>query len=67
MKNTLLTYLYRDASNYKFYEHIILSGSLSFDEIAPFFHETDYFLPELVGLKPLVSEQLSIDDHPWHG
>ncbi len=64
--NSKLTYLYRDASNYKFFCSVVLKGLLSQDELVPYLHEGDYFLPARVGLKSLVPEQSNDDDHSWH-
>lgn len=60
MPHTLLSYLYRDASNYKAHGTILLSG-----EAIPDLHrrlresliDGEYFIPEKVGIPPL-REQL---------
>lgn len=64
--NAKLTYLYRDASNYKFFCSIVLKGTLSYEEVIPYLHEGDYFLPKKIGLKSLIPEQSNEDDHKWH-
>jgi len=64
--NTELTYLYRDASNYKFFCSVILSGDIRLSELCNYLHEGDYFIPERVGLKSLVPVVTNEDDHIWH-
>ena len=64
--NTELDYMYRDGSNYKFHSSIILEGNLSIEDLDPYLHESEYFLPSLVGLQVLVPEYRDADDHEWH-
>lgn len=52
--NTKITYLYRDASNYKIWEEVVVSGHISFAEIEPcldggFFIASQVGLPDLQG------------------
>ena len=71
--NTKIIYLYRDASNYKQWHEVILTGRLSPTEIVPFLFEGRRFIPSLLGL-PDLQERFAEDgfafptedDHPWH-
>ena len=52
-RNTLIEYLYRDASNYKKYNSCIVKGSVPFDDknkIWESLFEGEAFIPEQVGL-----------------
>ncbi|WP_305910551.1 hypothetical protein Q9L42_020555 (plasmid) [Methylomarinum sp. Ch1-1] len=74
--NTLISYLYRDADNYKFTESVVLKGEISKDDKATIFEKLDnglYFLPEQVGLNTAFEQIVSHgyrfpteSDHPWH-
>lgn len=70
--NTLFSYLYRDASNYKQYEDIILEGTLNQEEINQIHAKLDnkeFFIPAQVGLENLQTRMMhfpSEDDHIWH-
>ena len=70
-QNTSISYLYRDASNYKVYESIIFVGPISDEDITLILGKLDhgvFFLPEQVGLPTLYGsfDQLCEDDHVWH-
>ena len=64
--NTLITYQYRDASNYKEFETVIINGLLSLKDIEEYFFEKEFFIPSEIGLKDLQPENLNQDDHIWH-
>ncbi len=66
MMNTCFSYLYRDASNYKKYSEVILSGSLKFEQILPFLKDRIFFIPSEIGLDDLQGDEWSSDDHIWH-
>lgn len=71
MVNTEFTYLYRDASNWKQFETIILEGEMStedIDLIMSRLEDEDLFLPEQVGLQRLQHRwgKLNEDDHAYH-
>jgi hypothetical protein len=75
--NTKLSYMYRDANNYKEYREIVLEGLLTPEEVQIFMECLDKgcgadggFIPNQVGLEDL-QERLHDskdwgDDHPWH-
>ncbi|MFP4054977.1 MAG: hypothetical protein ACLFV7_14040 [Phycisphaerae bacterium] len=64
--NTELCYLYRDACNYKTCFECVLQGKVSLDEIEPYLHDGDFFIPSQVCLPDLQGTRLGPDDHVWH-
>ena len=65
--NTLIGYLYRDASNYKVYNQAVIPGVLSDDEkqrIWKSLQAGEWFIPQLVGL-PAKQYHGTEDDHPY--
>jgi len=64
--NTLITYQYRDASNYKEFETVITNGLLSLKDIEEYLYDKEFFVPSEIGLKDLQPENLNQDDHIWH-
>jgi len=71
--NTTFTYLYRDASNNKQWEDVVLAGQIEADAIRACLWEGDFFIPQSVGLPPLQErfaaqgyEFPTEDDHCWH-
>ena len=66
--NTLIEYLYRDASNYKKFSKSVVSGTLSEKEILEIWECLEYgelFLPAQVGLPDDNRYSGTVDDHPW--
>jgi hypothetical protein len=66
--NMRITYLYRDASNYKQSESIVVLGKITFADVEPYLDEGEYFIPGQVGLADLhhrFGKKLTMDDHPW--
>lgn len=66
--NTEITYLYRDASNYKQLTTVVVVGEITpaqVDEIVACLFEGEYFVPSLVGLPENRFESWTEDDHPW--
>lgn len=71
--NTLLEYLYRDASNYKQHGSAVIAGTVSLKEIRHLIIDKEYFIPSQIGLPGLqykFREQgfdyPTEDDHTWH-
>lgn len=65
--NTIFSYLYRDASNYKLYHEEIIQGELTFEQIQPYLDQNLYFIPAMIGMKALEFEVWDQDeDHIWH-
>ena len=63
--NTEVTYLYRDASNYKTLETIVLEGQMTEEQIAEVigYLDGEYFIPEQIGLYLPVGDEPTEDDH----
>jgi hypothetical protein len=61
-----ITYLYRDAGNYKFWGEFFVAGNLSESEISPFLIDGEYFVPEKIGIPSLVPAVRNDDDHLLH-
>lgn len=75
MPYTVFAYLYRDASNYKAFGEVWLTGAISDDERSTIMHSFDsgeFFVAEQVGIPPLYRELFEYsggrteDDHAWH-
>ena len=64
--NTRITYCYRDASNYKFWGEFVVEGQLNRSQLEPYLFDGGWFVPEKVGLKHLLTEAWSEDDHLLH-
>ena len=67
-RNTKINYLYRDASNYKVPNSIVVPGLYSkeqIDTIIKCLDERLYFIPRLVGFPEDKFEDETEDDHPW--
>lgn len=61
-----VTYLYRDAGNYKFWGRFNVLGDLSLNELEPYLLDREFFVPERIGLPSLVPEARNDDDHLLH-
>lgn len=64
--NTRVSYQYRDASNYKLYDEVVIAGELSFAELEPFLIDGIYFVPEELHIPRLQFGSRNEDDHDWH-
>jgi hypothetical protein len=64
--NTEFRYIYRDASNYKWIDEVVVSGELRFEDFKKYLIDHEFFIPELVGLKCLTPTIRNEDDHDWH-
>ena len=67
--NTRLNYLYRDASNYKTCNSVVLSGTMT-DEMFKEMQECcedgyEMFIPEQLGLDLIRDWETTEDDHPY--
>ena len=71
MKNTLLSYMYRDANNYKVGRTVILEGELSPKQIQDIRNkigsdeDDNGFVPHQVGLDDLQAELQAFDSKDW--
>lgn len=66
--NTRISYLYRDASNYKTHNEIIVSGVFTMNEITEILSCLDdgcYFIPEQVDFPVERFGSVTEDDHCW--
>lgn len=63
---TRVCYLYRDASNYKFWGHFVLEGAITRDEVAAYMIDREWFVPEAIGLEPLQPDDWTDEDHDFH-
>lgn len=66
--NTRVSYLYRDASNYKSWNEVILAGTLTKEQVRTIMSLCDsgeYFIPSQVGLPEVRFSDISEDDHVW--
>ncbi len=66
--NTRISYLYRDASNYKMPNEAVVAGSITecqIDLIIDSLDEGEYFIPRMVGLPEKRFGEFTEDDHCW--
>lgn len=66
--NTYFGYLYRDASNYKVWNEVIINGRLTpkqKEDIISTLNEGLWFIPEQVGLPVERFSDVTEDDHCW--
>lgn len=64
--NSLLYYMYRDASNWKYYGEVVIAGHLELSDLEPFLVDGEFFIPEDVGLLALRPAETNEDDHIYH-
>ena len=65
-KTQKITYLYRDAGNYKFWGEFYVLGILSLDDLRPHLLHRDYFVPDKIEIPSLVPDVQNADDHMLH-
>lgn len=66
--NTRISYMYRDADNYKMYHEEVLRGEITPQQLMTIvccLNEKEYFIPHQVGLPEIRFEQVTERDHPW--
>lgn len=66
--NTRISYLYRDACNYKVFNEAVIKGILTEEQqsfILNCLHDGEYFIPEQVGLPEEKFGYETEDDHCW--
>jgi len=71
--NTRISYMYRDACNFKQFEEVVIRGRVSLEELDPYLDDQCLFIPEEIGLPELqkrFGEQgfkfPTEDDHEFH-
>ena len=74
MDNTKISYLYTDASNYKKHNEVVVSGTITDDQIQKIMgslndydktEDMGYFIPRQIGLPEERFEEFNEDDHCW--
>ncbi len=68
MKNTRISYLYRDASNYKQHNEVIVPGTFTPEQIETIIGCLDageYFIPVQIGFPEVRFDDITEDDHCW--
>ena len=68
MQNTKIGYLYRDASNYKKWNEVVIRGSISPEQISTIIDCLEnemHFIPRQVGLPEERFDEITEDDHAW--
>lgn len=66
--NTRISYLYRDASNYKMPNEVVVTGTVTecqIDIIMGCLDEGEYFIPRMIGLPEKRFDEFTEDDHCW--
>ena len=63
--NTEISYLYRDANNYKNSNTVVVKGEVQFSDIQPYLKNGDSFIPGQVDLEDLNGYDVK-EDHPYH-
>lgn len=64
--NTIISYLYRDACNYKKFHDVIVSGQLEPNDLFSCLKDKEFFVPSEVGLMDLQEDVFTQYDHIWH-
>lgn len=66
--NTIISFLYRDACNYKVFNTCVVKGQLSHEQARTIMDSLDmgeYFIPEQIGLPVERFGSVTEDDHCW--
>lgn len=63
-KYTVVTYMYRDAGNWKRFSEAYVRGALKVEQLEPYL-QGDSFIPGDLGLPGLEGSDMD-QDHPWH-
>ena len=66
--NTKISFLYRDASNYKVYNDVVVSGTFTVEQIGQITDSLEggmYFIPEQIYWPVERFGSITDDDHPW--
>lgn len=68
LMNTRISYLYRDASNYKQHNEVTIPGTFTeeqIDTIIGCLELGEYFIPKQIGFPEKRFEKITDDDHCW--
>ena len=66
--NTRISYLYRDASNYKQHNEVVVAGKFTSEQIDTIIRclsDGEYFIPKQVSLPEKRFDEVTEDDHCW--
>ena len=65
--NTRMSYRYTDKTNCRQYTSIVVAGTITWQQIAPYLAKQGSFIPGQLGLEDLQHRfALPGGDHPWH-
>lgn len=67
--NTNVSYMYRDAGNWKAHESVVVAGHLDMDDLLACCFTKEFFIPSQVGLTDLQDKMEGFPndlDHVWH-
>jgi hypothetical protein len=65
--NTRMSYRYADKTNCRQYTSIVVAGTITWEQIAPYLAKQGSFIPGQLGLEDLQQRfALPGGDHPWH-
>jgi hypothetical protein len=65
--NTRMSYRYADKTNCRQYTSIVVAGTITWEQIAPYLAKQGSFIPGQLGLEDLQHRfALPGGDHPWH-
>ena len=65
--NTQMTYRYADKTNCRQFTTVVVDGTITWEQIAPFLASRQSFIPGQIGLEDLQYRfALPGRDHPWH-
>ena len=65
--NTRMSYRYTDKTNCRQYTSIVVAGTITWEQIAPYLAKQGSFIPGQLGLEDLQHRfALPGGDHPWH-
>jgi hypothetical protein len=65
-KSTMTHYMYWGAGNWKFYGSFIFKGNIAYSELEPYMFDHEFFVAAEVGLKHLLPETWTEDNHYLH-
>ncbi len=64
--NTKIIYKYTDAGNYKTWGEEVIKGELTLNQLTPYLIDTEFFIPQDIGLPDLQPQPWTEDDHDLH-
>jgi hypothetical protein len=64
--NSKITYMYRDAHNFKNYGEFVVRDLITIEEISPYLIDGEFFVPEDIGVDILRPIAMNDWDHQYH-